>query len=176
MFSFGFLWGSKVLVRSFGVVQDDVDVYLWLPPVLFDLGAVAFGALAARYAHARGALRSARPVALIALACALSIAVGPLCDGPWQITVLIGVAMAGGGGLFAILVADMITRVGPAVAATAGGVTAAAQSLAYIVANPLIGRAVDHFQSYDVVFLALAGWMLPGAALWFFTDATAARS
>jgi hypothetical protein len=70
----------------------------------------------------------------------------------------------------------MITRVGPAVAATAGGVTAAAQSLAYIVANPLIGRAVDHFESYDVVFLALAGWMLPGAALWFFTDATAARS
>ncbi len=177
MFAFVFLWGAKVLDRAFSVAQEDVDRYLWLPPLLFDLGAVAFGALAAAYARARGAHRSPIPVALVALALALSIAIAPLCTSEWPLTIVLGLSLAGGGGLFAILVADMIARVGPAVAATAGGVTAAAQSLAYIAANPLIGRGVERFGDYDAVFVGLALWMLPGALLWHATgrDAPAAR-
>lgn len=182
MFAFGFLWGAKLLDRAFHVPQDEVDRFLWLPPLLFDLGSVAFGALAARWASGRPRARDARerasaprtatPVALVALALALAVGATPLAADPWQLTVLLGVAMAGGGGLFAILTADMITRVGARSAATAGGITAAAQSLAYIVANPLIGRGVDAFGSYDLVLVALSAWMVPGALVWLATRRT----
>jgi ACS family hexuronate transporter-like MFS transporter len=169
MFAFVFLWGAKLLVRAHGVEQDDVGEYLWLPPLLFDLGAVLFGALATVHASVRGAGRSPLAVAAAALLVALSIALGPLCTDPWQLTILLGISMAGGGGLFAILTSDMIARVGPSLAASAGGITAAAQSLAYIAANPLIGRGADAWGSYDRVLVLLAVWMIPGALVWFVT-------
>jgi ACS family hexuronate transporter-like MFS transporter len=169
VFAFLFLWGAKILHRQYGVLQEDVDTYLWLPPLLFDLGAVGFGTVAARWARQKGAWRTPTAIVLVAFGLVLAMAFAPLCDGPWGLTILVGVALAGGGGLFAILMADMIARVGPAVAATAGGVTAAAQSLAYIVANPLIGRGVEHFGNYDLVFVGLVLWIVPGALLWLLT-------
>ncbi|MCZ7684863.1 MAG: hypothetical protein M5U28_41265 [Sandaracinaceae bacterium] len=74
--------------------------------------------------------------------------------------------LAGGGGLFAILTADLMTGVGPALAASAGGITAAAQSIAYIVASPLIGRAVESSGGYDLALVALAVWLVPGTLVW----------
>ena len=97
----------------------------------------------------------------------MTLALGalPLAHDPWAVMALCGVAMAGGGGLFAILTADMISAVGAPLAASAGGVTAAAQSLAYIVANPLIGRGVRYI-GYDAVVVLLALWLVPGFLLW----------
>lgn len=172
MFAFVLLWGAELLHGSFGVAQEDVGRYLWAPPLLFDVGAVTFGVLASRYAARHGADRSPTVIVIVSLAMALAVALVPVCSDPWQVTLVLGVAMAGGSGLFAILTADMIGRVGPGLAASAGGVTAAAQSLAYIVANPLIGRSVDALGSYDAVAIWIAVWMLPGSALWLATRAS----
>ena len=54
-------------------------------------------------------------------------------------------ALVGGGGLFALLTGDMLSRALPWRVSTAGGMTAAAQSLAYVVANPLMGAAIPAF-------------------------------
>ena len=74
--------------------------------------------------------------------------------------------MAGGGGLFAILTADMLARVPPSAVSLAGGLTAAAQSLAYIVANPLIGRSVQRTHTFAWATMSLAAWLVPGCLLW----------
>lgn len=169
MFAFVLLWGAELLHSSYGVAQTEVGRYLWLPPLLFDLGAVTFGVLASRAATRGDGERALVVLAIVALVMSLAVGALPFCRDPWHATLVLGVAMAGGAGLFAMLTADMIGRVGPGLAASAGGVVAAAQSLAYIVANPLIGRAADALGSYDVVALALAAWMVPGAALWLAT-------
>jgi ACS family hexuronate transporter-like MFS transporter len=169
MFAFVLLWGAKYLVDVLDVDQHDVGSYLWLPPVLFDVGAVVFGVLASRYAAKHGTAKLPFAIVAVALAMALAIAALPRCSDPWHVAIVAGVAMAGGAGLFAILTADMITRVGAGLAATAGGLTAAAQSIAYVVANPLIGRGVDTFGTYDLVVAAIAVWMVPGALVWMAT-------
>lgn len=169
LFAFVFLWGSKLLVRAHRVEQADVGAYLWLPPLMFDLGSLAFGALAAAYARRHGATRSPLLLIGLSLAIALSLAGGSLCRTPWELTILLGIAMIGGAGIFAIVTADMIARVGAPLAATAGGITAAAQSLAYIAANPLIGRAVDAWGEYDLVMVLIALFIVPGTIAWMAT-------
>ena len=74
--------------------------------------------------------------------------------------------LAGGGGIFALLTADMLARVHPTQVSAAGGLTAAAQSLAYIVASPLVGRAVDHTHSYAVVLVVLVAIVPPAMLAW----------
>jgi ACS family hexuronate transporter-like MFS transporter len=169
MFALAFMWGAKLLCDAYGVAQADVGRYLWLPPLLFDIGAVAFGALASRHARRRGHHRTPVALAAIAIAMSLGITTVPLLDGAWAVVFAFGISMAGGAGLFAMLTSEMIGRVGTAHAASAGGVTAAAQSLAYVVASPLIGRGVEHYGGYDVVTLAIGVWILPGALLWLVT-------
>jgi ACS family hexuronate transporter-like MFS transporter len=169
IFAFGFLWGSKLLVAAHGIEQAEVGGYLWLPPLLSDVGSVAFGAMAAAYAKRLGPLRSPVLLVGIALAVALTLGAGAYCRTPWETTILLGVAMLGGAGIFAMVTADMIARVGPALAATAGGVTAAAQSLAYIAANPLIGAAIDSWHSYDRVMPIVALFAIPGTVIWMLT-------
>lgn len=168
LFAFVLLWSSKILTEEHDVLQADVGRYLWLPPLLFDLGAVFFGHLASRHAARHGALSVPTAVVTVSVALALCLAFLPFVHGPWPVVVVCGVAMAGGAGLFAILSADMITRVGPEVAATAGGFTASVQSVLYVVCNPLFGRGVEAFGGYDEVVFAIALWLLPGALVWLF--------
>jgi len=165
LFAFVLLWGSKILHDGFGVLQEDVGRYLWAPPLFYDLGAIAFGHLASVHAKKHG---SSPPLALLAVAAILASAFAgiALCTTPWQVVGVAGVAMAGGGGLFAIVTSDMIGRVGPALAATAGGVTASAQSIMYVVANPLIGAGVETFHGYGAVVVTIALLVLPGAFAW----------
>ncbi|HTJ85432.1 MAG TPA: hypothetical protein VL400_27125, partial [Polyangiaceae bacterium] len=112
----------------------------------------------------------ATPVLLVVIAAILasSFALVAACTDPWQVVWVCGVAMAGGAGLFAIVTADMIGRVGAKRAATAGGATASAQSIMYVVANPLIGRGVEHFHGYGPVVVTIALLVLPGSLLWLF--------
>ncbi len=77
--------------------------------------------------------------------------------------ILAGIAMAGP---FAILTAEMIRGVGARTAATAGGATASAQSVMYVLANPAIGWGVARLGGYDAVLLVIAGLVVPGALLW----------
>jgi ACS family hexuronate transporter-like MFS transporter len=166
LFAFVLLWGSKLLHDALGVAQADVRRYLWLPPILFDLGAVAFGHLASEHTRRTGQARAPRGIVLVAALLASVLAAVPLCTSPWQVTITMGVAMAGGAGLFAILTAEMVASVGPALAATAGGATASAQSITYIVANLLIGVVVDRTHGYSVIVPAIAALVLPGTLAW----------
>lgn len=127
IFAFILLWSSKVLVEVHGVVQADVGTYLPLAPLLFDLGAILFGHFASGYAKRHGAEATPSGLALLAAGLALIVMVLPWAPGPWAYVILAGLALAGGAGLFAMLTADMVNRVGPGLAATAGGVTAAVQ-------------------------------------------------
>jgi hypothetical protein len=96
----------------------------------------------------------------------LAIGLMPWGTGPWSSLAIAGVALAGGGGLFAMLTSDMLSRVPPSAVSLAGGCTAAAQSLAYVVANPLIGRSVESSGSYAPALVALALWSIPGNVAW----------
>jgi hypothetical protein len=60
----------------------------------------------------------------------------------------------------------MLARVSLPHVSMAGGMTAAAQSLAYVIANPIVGRVVKRSGSYDGVLLVLGALVLPGAIAW----------
>jgi hypothetical protein len=74
--------------------------------------------------------------------------------------------MAGGGAIYTLVTADLMSRIAPSSISLAGGTVAAAQSLILIIANPLIGKSVDHFGSYDVAVTATAVWAVPGCLAW----------
>jgi MFS family permease len=168
LFAFVLLWGAKLLHDGFHVAQADVGQYLWAPPLFYDLGAVAFGHLASVHARKHGERATPKMLVAIAAVMASTFAGIALCTTPTQVVAVAGVAMAGGAGLFAIVTADMIGRVGPGLAATAGGATASAQSIMYVIANPAIGLGVEALHGYGVVVVLIALLVLPGTLVWLF--------
>lgn len=166
MIGFVLNWCAKCLASTHGVAQADMATYLWLPPVLFDLGSVAFGSLASR-AHARG-VDAPRALMVVAGVIGSAMPVALFLDSAWGMTIALGVALIGGGGLFSMLTSDMLSRVPPSILSSASGLTAAAQSLAYIVANPLVGWARDRTGGYAAPMIALSALVLPGALAWVF--------
>jgi MFS transporter, ACS family, hexuronate transporter len=160
-------WLPKYLVAERHLVQAELGHYIWLPPLFFDLGAVGFGGLASlrerRPGHA-----SHRGLVVAAALLALTVATIPLAPGPWTAVAGACGALVGGGGLFALLTGDMLSRVLPSRVSTAGGMTAAAQSLAYVVANPLMGAVIQRSHSYTAVLVTLGAIIVPGAAAWIF--------
>jgi MFS transporter, ACS family, hexuronate transporter len=163
--AFYFNWSSKYLVHDQHLVQADVARYLWFPPLFFDAGAILFGHFASR-ARARG--EDVVPRRFIAAATLLMMAsfVAPFAGSPLAVLLVASVSLSGGGGLFALATTDMMSRVSPRQVSAAGGITAAAQSLAYIVANPLIGASIDATGHYTTAFLVLTAWVLPGCIAW----------
>jgi len=164
VFSFPQTWGAKYLVRTFRLDQGDVGHYLWLPPLVFDVGAILIGDRASRQRRGEGV----PPRALFALGAvlAVSLVLLPLAETPWQSMIIMGIAMAGGGGMYTLVTSDLLARMPPGSVSFAGGILAGAQSLALIIANPLIGRAVDRLGNYDAVALGLAAWVIPGSLGW----------
>lgn len=165
----GFLinWGPKMLERD-GIARADIGRYLWLPPLAFDLGAIAFGDLQARRRLKRGSTDHAPDTLLVGIAAAMAtcLALYPFHTGPLSMIAIAGIAMTGGGALFALLTADMLSRVAPSNVAVAGGVTAAAQSLAYILCNPLVGLSVEQTNSYNTACVTIGLLVAPGALIW----------
>jgi ACS family hexuronate transporter-like MFS transporter len=163
---FGINWFSKYLAHDFAISQVGLARFLWVPLVFFDLGAVGFGAIASRV-DARYAERRTH-VTLMAAAGMLSATMMalPSVHSPWVATALVSSSMAGGGAIFALLTADMLARVHPAHVSTAAGLTASAQSLAYVIAGPLVGHAFDATHSYDGPLFALGAIVLPSVVAW----------
>jgi predicted MFS family arabinose efflux permease len=159
IFSFAQVWGAKYLVRTFALAQGDVGRYLWLPPVVFDAGAILFGDLASRQRRPEGV--PPRALFAIGLALATLFATLPLAQTPWQSMFIIGTAMAGAGAMYTLVTSDLLARMPPGSVSLAGGILAAAQSVALIIANPLIGRVLDRLGSYDAVGIGLAVWAIP---------------
>ena len=109
-----------------------------------DLGMVGFGVLASRVDRRSAAARSHVELVLAGGVDGGHAGAGPArrrCRGLRSL--LLGVSAAGGGGLYTLLTADMMARVDPARVSAAGGLTAAAQSLVYVVLNPIVGRWID---------------------------------
>jgi ACS family hexuronate transporter-like MFS transporter len=167
---FAINWAAKALTAAHRVPQAAMSHYLWLPPLAFDGGALAAGALASLIERGRDPEAPHR--GLVCAGALLMCAIGALglARTPWQSTAVISAAFAGGGMLYALATADMLKRVARAQVAAAGGLTAAAQSLALLVANPLIGRAADRGRGYAGIALALGLLALPGVALWLLWD------
>lgn len=167
LLSFYFNWSAKYLVHDHHLLQKDLAQYLWFPPLFFDAGAILFGHFASR-ARARSRAEDGVPRYLVALATLLMIGsfAAPFAGTPLATLLVASVSLAGGGGLFALATTDMMTRVSPRQVSAAGGITAAAQSLAYIVANLLIGPSVQAAGSYTPAFIALTAWILPGCVIW----------
>jgi ACS family hexuronate transporter-like MFS transporter len=158
-------WFPQYLEARHHIPQDDLGRYVWFPPLLFDAGAVGFGVLAGRLPPS---LSKNGPTVLVALAGLLAsmLALSPLAPDAATATVIAGVSLAGGGALFALLTADMLARVDPRMVSSAGGITAAAQSLVYIVANPVVGSVVDRTHDYSSITVALGVIVLPGVLAW----------
>ena len=164
-------WGAKYLVGEFGVQQADVGQYLWLPPLLLDLGLLGFGDLAARQRRAPGA--PPRLLFAIAMILAAGLVVLPLAQTPWQVMLIGGLAMTGGGGIYTLALADVLSRVPRSSVALAAGIVAIGQSVALIIVNPVIGFAVDTYGNYVGVVIALGAWVIPGSLAWLVWHPTA---
>jgi MFS transporter, ACS family, hexuronate transporter len=147
-------WSSQYLVERWSLVRTEIGGYLVVPPLLFDVGAVGFGWIAS----SRPRKTTHRDLLLCAAALASTLALAPLAPTPALAMVAFGAAACGGGGIYVIVTADMFARVPLERTSSAGGMTAAAQSLAHIVASPLVGMAIDRTHGYSgaLVFLGLA--------------------
>lgn len=165
--SFVLLWSSKFLVRQYGLSPASVGRYLWIPPLCYDLGSVAFGDLSSRRAR-RNRFDGSPDRGLVALAACLTtcVALMPTMATPAGAMAVASVGLAGGAGLYALLTNDLFARVSPSHVATGGGLCAMAQSLAIIVAMPLVGASVQARGGYGPAALALGLWALPGALAW----------
>lgn len=157
-------WGAKYLHGELGVSQADVGLYLWLPPLLFDAGALLFGDLASRHRREDG--RPPRGLFAIGIALSACLALLPLTTDPWQAVVVAGISLAGGGAIYTITTADLLARVPDEIVSFAGGVLAGAQSLALIIASPIIGWSVDAHGGYAAVVVVLGLWTIPGSLAW----------
>jgi ACS family hexuronate transporter-like MFS transporter len=158
-------WLPKYLVAERHLTQAVLGGYIWIPPLFFDLGAVGFGTLASRRERA-GTHASHKGLMVLAALLTMLVAAVPLAPGPWSAVITASLTLTGGGGVFALLTGDMMSRVSPARVSTAGGMTAAAQSLAFVVASPLMGAAIQKSHSYSGVLVVLSALVLPGAFAW----------
>ena len=167
LIAFYLLWAPKFLVATYGSSGQEMASRLWIPPLCFDSGSLLFGWLAAT-ALRRGARRAPyRTLAIPALVLSLCVAVTPHAPNSWLAIAWGGLALIGAGGLYAILTADLLTRVPLATTGAAAGFMAAAQSIAHVIANPSIGWLVQHSGGYVWACLALAIWIAPLTAAWW---------
>ena len=160
-------WAAKFLTKHHDVDQTHIGDYLWLPPLFFDAGAILFGDLASRRRVRLGvAAGPERLLVGVAGALAATLAFAPFAPTPMLATVIGGVSMAGGGALYALLTADLLSRVPASAVATAGGICAASQSIAHLAFLPLVGLLAKNLGSYTVAMISLGAWVVPGTIAW----------
>ena len=160
-------WSSQYLVERWLLARTSIGGYLVVPPLLFDLGAVGFGWIASgrereqETGNTGTGTRTQRDLLLCAAALASLLALAPLAPSPGVAMVIFGVAACGGGGIYVIVTADMLARVPIGRTSSAGGMTAAAQSLAHVLASPLVGMAIDRTHGYSVPMVLLGLAVIP---------------
>jgi ACS family hexuronate transporter-like MFS transporter len=162
-------FSSQYLVEHWHMPRLSTRGYLVIPPLFFDVGAVGFGWWASRRERGHDAndpTTRRTHTGLLALAGALAtlLTLAPLAPSPAIAMAIFGAAGCGGGGIYVLVTADMLSRVPLAKTSSAGGMTAAAQSLAHIAAAPLVGMAIDRTHSYAVALVALGLIVLPTTA------------
>ena len=160
-------WTSQYLVEQWHIPKLGTRWYLVVAPLLFDVGAVGFGWIASRResevlpSPAGREKRTHLDLFLIAGAMAALLVFAPLASSPEVAVAIFGAAACGGGGIYVLATADMLSRVPLGKTSSAGGMTAAAQSLAHIIASPLVGMAIDRTHSYSLVLVVLGLVVVP---------------
>jgi ACS family hexuronate transporter-like MFS transporter len=166
-------FSSQYLVEHWHMARLSTRWYLVVPPLLFDVGAVGFGWWASTRERARDAesdptsapaRRTHVDLLILSAALAALLVFAPLAPSPEIAMAIFGLAGCGGGGIYVLVTADMLSRVPLGKTSSAGGMTAAAQSLAHIAAAPLVGMAIDRTHSYSVALIALGLVVLPTSA------------
>ena len=177
-------FASQYLVEHWHMARLATRWYLVVPPLLFDVGAVGFGAWASRRERANHAVATATATAialataaappsprrthvgLLTLASALAVllVLAPLAPSPAIAMAIFGASACGGGGIYVLVTADMLGRVPLGKTSSAGGMTAAAQSLSHIVAAPLVGMAIDRTHGYTLALVVLGLVVIPTSA------------
>jgi ACS family hexuronate transporter-like MFS transporter len=158
-------WGAKYLDAAHHLNLEQARGYLMLVPLLYDVGAIAFGHVASARAGKRGG-RPDRAMLVVAALVAMAVATVPLARTPLEAMVIAGIGAAGGAGLFVLVTTDMLSRVPPEAVGTASSVGACAQSIAYIIASPLLGKLLDVSGDYTLPFVVLGAWIVPGCVGW----------
>lgn len=155
-------WTSKYLVDGWSLPKADIGNYLIAAPLLFDIGAVGFGAIAS----GRTGLRTNRDLLIVSMLLQSSLVFAPLAPSPaWGIFICAAAAL-GGGGIYSLVTSDMLARVPIERTSAAGGMTAAAQSLAHIIAGPLVGWTVDRTHGFSTALVGL-GLVVPPTMIAF---------
>ena len=85
---------------------------------------------------------------------------------------IFGASACGGGGIYVLVTTDMLARVPLERTSSAGGMTAAAQSLAHIIASPLVGWVID---GYGPVLVTLGLVVVPTSLAFVFWPSMRAR-
>jgi ACS family hexuronate transporter-like MFS transporter len=152
---------SMYLVDHWGMPKESVGNYLIAPPLLFDLGAIGFGAFASSRQASRTDGDTHRGPLVVAMLLGASLALVPLTRSPEAAIALFAASACGGGGIFVLVTADTLARVPVERTSAVGGMTAAAQSLAHVVASPLIGWTIDRTHGHDTALVALGLIVIP---------------
>ncbi|HEX3770098.1 MAG TPA: MFS transporter [Polyangiaceae bacterium] len=170
--AFALAWESKYYVRQFGLTQAALVPYLMASAVAYDLGAIAFGDLAARRARRRGDDSAPRSLVAVGAACAAvgltGLAIAP--DARVAVACFLSSAI-GRGAVVTLCNTDALARVPRSAVSAAGGVIASVQSLGAIVVNPAVGHAVQGY-GYPPALFVLAAWTVPCAAAWLLWPAS----
>lgn len=159
-------WSSKYLVDGWKLPPHAVENFLVWPPIVFDVGAIGFGMLASRLGERTGG--SPRVLVVVALLLSASLALTPLAPSPAAAIALFSIAGCGGGGIYVLATNDMLARVPLERTSAAGGIAAAAQSLAHIIAGPLIGWTIDRTGGHTVALVVLGAIVVPTSLAWVF--------
>jgi MFS transporter, ACS family, hexuronate transporter len=170
-------WTSKYLVEGWGMPKGAIANYLIVAPLSFDLGAVGFGWLAstrvdptpARTGTGMGTrTRTHVDLFVVAMILCAALALAPLVTTPTGAIALCAASAVGGGGIYSLVTNDMLSRVPVERTSAASGMTAAAQSLAHIVAGPLVGWTIDRTHGYGVALVGLGVIVVPTTLLFIF--------
>ncbi|HXX66412.1 MAG TPA: MFS transporter [Polyangiaceae bacterium] len=163
---FVFLWMPQYLEIARHVPKENLPRYVWLPPVMADAGMVAFGWLSDRLCAQSTRPASGEWLVVAAGALVSCLAFATTVRDTRAAVLLVGTGALGAGALYTLLTTDMIARIPPTQVSTAGGMTAAAQSLTYVVLSPLVGWWVDRTRSFDAPLLVFGAVAVPGALAW----------
>lgn len=154
-------WTSQYLVEHWHFQKEHVGNHLVVAPIVFDIGAVGFGWIASRREGDASGPKTHADLFVVSMILAACLAFAPLAESPNVAIALFALSAAGGGGIYVLVTADMLARVPIDKTSSAGGMTAAAQSLAHIIAAPLMGRSIDRTHGYSQVMITLGLLVLP---------------
>lgn len=167
---FAINWAPQYLNEARHVPQNDVSRYVWMVPLLFDLGSLGFAYAGSR--RDRRAPTEARrthwDLFLAAAVLTTVMAFVARAPGPRSSMIVLGLGTAGCGGFYALLTADMMGRVPKERASTAGGLSAAAQSITHIILAPLIGKYIDRTKDFGGMMTVLGILTLPAVVPYLF--------